>query len=177
VPIPAPKLVSFAINPKMILPHRLSIYSSLFVSLILIDQFSKYFIRQRGGFYICNHALAFNLSPYWTLVVVVIFALAMFIIKIQETRNEKQTNSKYKFSLTKYFENLKIDNWHLFGDLYLVPWSLITSGAISNIIDRLYFGCVTDFIDLRFWPVFNLADIYITIGSTGLLFILLRKND
>jgi signal peptidase II len=40
----------------------------------------------------------------------------------------------------------------------------ILSGAASNMIDRTVQGCVIDFIDLKFWPVFNLADTYITIG-------------
>jgi len=47
-------------------------------------------------------------------------------------------------------------------------------------IDRLFFGCVTDFIDLRIWPVFNFADIYITIGAMALLMEILNiknKND
>ena len=45
--------------------------------------------------------------------------------------------------------------------LFLV---IILAGAVSNIIDRIRFGCVVDFIDLKFWPIFNLADVYITIG-------------
>jgi lipoprotein signal peptidase len=45
----------------------------------------------------------------------------------------------------------------------------ILSGAVSNMIDRVSRGCVTDFIDLKFWPVFNLADIYITMGVVTLL--------
>lgn len=40
----------------------------------------------------------------------------------------------------------------------------IFSGAISNIIDRVRFGCVVDYIDLKFFPVFNLADVYIAVG-------------
>ncbi|MFA6193416.1 MAG: signal peptidase II [Parcubacteria group bacterium] len=51
---------------------------------------------------------------------------------------------------------------------------LIFSGAISNIIDRLHFGCVVDYIDLKFWPVFNLADVYIAVGAI-LLFVLVLK--
>ena len=46
---------------------------------------------------------------------------------------------------------------------------LIFSGAISNIIDRIRLGCVADFIDLKFWPVFNLADIYISVGIIFLI--------
>ena len=42
--------------------------------------------------------------------------------------------------------------------------SLILGGAAGNLIDRLRFGHVIDFIDLRVWPVFNLADSAITIG-------------
>ena len=45
---------------------------------------------------------------------------------------------------------------------------LILSGALGNLIDRLWFGYVIDFIDLRVWPVFNVADSCITIG-VGLL--------
>jgi len=48
---------------------------------------------------------------------------------------------------------------------------LILSGAISNLADRIARGCVVDFIDLKFWPAFNLADIYITIGVMALLII------
>ncbi len=51
---------------------------------------------------------------------------------------------------------------------------LISSGAIGNAIDRIYFGGVIDFIDIfvynLHWPAFNFADIFITIGVILLLF-------
>jgi signal peptidase II len=37
-------------------------------------------------------------------------------------------------------------------------------GAIGNIIDRFHYGSVVDFIDLHWWPVFNVADSCITVG-------------
>jgi signal peptidase II len=46
---------------------------------------------------------------------------------------------------------------------------LILAGAIGNLIDRLRFGYVIDFIDLRIWPVFNIADMTITIGGIFLV--------
>jgi len=48
----------------------------------------------------------------------------------------------------------------------LEQWAfgLILGGAFGNLIDRFRFGWVVDFIDLRVWPVFNLADSGITIG-------------
>lgn len=49
--------------------------------------------------------------------------------------------------------------------LFHVGCALGLSGAVGNLIDRLLLGRVTDFIDLRFWPVFNVADISITAGA------------
>jgi signal peptidase II len=48
---------------------------------------------------------------------------------------------------------------------YIFAFSLILGGAIGNLIDRINHGHVIDFIDFRFWPVFNVADSAITIGA------------
>ena len=48
--------------------------------------------------------------------------------------------------------------------------SLILGGAIGNLVDRVRLGYVVDFIDVRVWPVFNLADSAITVG-VGLLLV------
>lgn len=48
---------------------------------------------------------------------------------------------------------------------YIVAFSLILGGAIGNLIDRIVYGYVIDFIDFRIWPVFNIADSAITIGA------------
>jgi signal peptidase II len=57
-----------------------------------------------------------------------------------------------------------------------LPLMLILSGGISNLIDRLVHGCVVDFIDLKFWPVFNLADLYITLGIIFIFVDLFRNK-
>jgi len=55
--------------------------------------------------------------------------------------------------------------------------SLILGGAVGNLIDRLRFGFVVDFLDLRIWPVFNIADSVITIAALVLAWeLLLNKN-
>jgi signal peptidase II len=41
---------------------------------------------------------------------------------------------------------------------------LLFGGALGNLFDRMRFGYVVDFIDIGFWPVFNLADTAIVIG-------------
>lgn len=48
--------------------------------------------------------------------------------------------------------------------IYFFPLALILSGAISNLVDRMLYGGVLDYIDFKFWPVFNLADVFISIG-------------
>lgn len=60
---------------------------------------------------------------------------------------------------------------------YYLPFALILGGAAGNLIDRLRFGHVIDFIDLHWWPVFNFADSCITIGSVMLFFIIFRGKD
>jgi signal peptidase II len=42
---------------------------------------------------------------------------------------------------------------------------LVLGGAIGNVVDRVLAGSVTDFIDFRFFPVFNVADSAITVGA------------
>jgi signal peptidase II len=46
---------------------------------------------------------------------------------------------------------------------------LLVGGSISNLADRVRLGHVTDFLDLRWWPAFNLADSFIVIGVAILL--------
>ncbi len=46
---------------------------------------------------------------------------------------------------------------------------LLIGGSVSNLIDRIRLGHVTDFIDFRYWPAFNLADSFIVLGVVILL--------
>jgi signal peptidase II len=53
---------------------------------------------------------------------------------------------------------------------------LVIGGSVSNLVDRVRLGHVTDFLDLRFWPAFNLADSFIVIGVAILLGSLLASE-
>jgi signal peptidase II len=54
-------------------------------------------------------------------------------------------------------------------------FGLVIGGALGNVVDRLFRndawmrGAVVDFIDLQWWPVFNVADMGVTIGATMLV--------
>jgi signal peptidase II len=50
-----------------------------------------------------------------------------------------------------------------------VAVGLLLGGSVSNLADRVRLGHVTDFLDFRYWPAFNLADSFIVIGVAVLL--------
>lgn len=50
-----------------------------------------------------------------------------------------------------------------------IALGLVIGGSVSNLLDRVRLGYVTDFLDLRYWPAFNLADSFIVIGVGILL--------
>jgi signal peptidase II len=96
-----------------------------------------------------NTGIAFGLFKDQGIVFIIIPLIAVFLLifNIYSYKSHRQD-----FSLS-----------------YIVALSLILGGAIGNLIDRVSFGYVIDFIDFRVWPVFNVADSAITIGALIIL--------
>ncbi|MDO8668163.1 MAG: signal peptidase II [bacterium] len=69
-----------------------------------------------------------------------------------------------------------LDYWfrHKYSEAILL--SLIVLGAISNLFDRLKYGYVIDYLNLKYFTVFNLADALIVFGVIFLIIILNKKN-
>ncbi len=67
---------------------------------------------------------------------------------------------------------------HLPAGAWLIRLSLgfQLGGAIGNLLDRVRYGYVVDFIDIGFWPIFNLADASIVIGVAILAYYLWRQD-
>ncbi|KUG22870.1 lipoprotein signal peptidase [hydrocarbon metagenome] len=67
--------------------------------------------------------------------------------------------------------------------LYLISLTLIFSGAVGNLIDRIRYGAVVDFLDVYIgtahWPAFNVADSSISIGAVLMIYgmIVQRKKE
>ena len=57
--------------------------------------------------------------------------------------------------------------------LFRIALGLQLGGAVGNLVDRVRYGHVVDFIDLRFWPVFNIADSAIVVGVILLGYLML----
>ncbi|HLC50359.1 MAG TPA: signal peptidase II [Candidatus Nanoarchaeia archaeon] len=135
------------------------------VIIAVLDQLTKYIIRKNFDIneslpviknifhisYVTNTGTAFSLFQGVNFVFVIISFAVIFGIL---------------YSLKKIKENEKPMQFAV---------GLLLGGAAGNLIDRLLFGHVTDFLDFRIWPVFNVADSAISV-SVVLLVILLWKK-
>ncbi len=132
------------------------------IVLILIDQISKFVVQYYaqetigdGIFSITlieNTGMAFGLSTGNTknivLTMIILLIIANFI------RNQKD----------------RIDT------KTAIAISMILAGGVSNLIDRIVHGGVIDFIKIKGFAIFNLADCYIVIGWVLLVVFLIKYN-
>ena len=62
-----------------------------------------------------------------------------------------------------------------------ISYSLVLGGALGNLYDRIFLGYVIDFIEFHYnnfyWPIFNIADIAISIGVILLLYSMFLKDN
>ena len=122
----------------------------VFTFLFFADQFTKITINlftalPRFINPICNSQIAWNIPLKPTLFYPLWIAILFYLAKLL-TQEKKLRN---KMALV-----------------------LILAGGLSNMLDRIHYGCVVDFIDLKLFPVFNLADIYI---SAGIILLITNK--
>jgi signal peptidase II len=68
-----------------------------------------------------------------------------------------------------------------FQGIYAYLLAITIGGSIGNLFDRIYYYAVPDFIDFHIgsyhWFVFNIADIFITLGIIGLIFVEITKKE
>jgi signal peptidase II len=140
-------------------------------TVVVVDQWSKYLVHSRFRWgeslsiiqnlfaltYVRNSGAAFGLlhrapswfrDPFFIVVPVVALFVILFILVTLPPDQKKA----------------------------VVGLSLVFGGAVGNLIDRLRFGYVIDFLDFHWkeiyhWPAFNVADSAIVVG-VGLMFIL-----
>ena len=135
-------------------------YYVLAIAIILIDQLSKVFLINKSFTiipnvlditYTENYGAAFGIG---TKYIIMLFSVIIIVGILTYIIHEK--NKITSFS----------------------PYILILAGSIGNLIDRLFRGYVIDFIDLDFmnFPIFNIADICITLGVCILLVNFLKNK-
>jgi signal peptidase II len=126
--------------------------------IVAVDQLTKMWIRSylpvgqsfpRTGFlrltHVSNTGGAFGLfqGHSFSLTIVAFAGIAVLLV----------------YALLIYHRFPSVD-----GMLGKSALGLVLGGTIGNLIDRLRFGYVTDFIDVGFWPTFNIADSAVVIG-------------
>lgn len=79
------------------------------------------------------------------------------------------------FALFVFYKISKIEDLN-FKNYYLLSFMFVVAGGVGNLIDRILHGKVVDFISIYIFPVFNLADIFITIGILIMSFLLLNEH-
>jgi signal peptidase II len=144
------------------------IFGIIAIFVILLDQLTKVYLNSHlslgqimfeAGFFriilVQNTGAAFGLFPEGTLFLIIIRSVGAIIILIAV------------FAYGKI-----ILKWA--GLLGMVTLGLIMGGTIGNLIDCLRLGYVIDFVDLSYWPVFNVADSSIVIAMFLSAYLLLR---
>ena len=65
-------------------------------------------------------------------------------------------------------------------DIYAYFFALVIGGSLGNLFDRIYYYAVPDFIDVHIgnfhWYIFNVADIFISVGIIGLIIVEIFKK-
>jgi signal peptidase II len=127
-------------------------------SAILADQLTKYLVSSQldlgeeahviGPFsihHLQNSGIAFGLFPSATGIVIALTSIAVVWMLVFFARSGSR------------------------HPILPAALGLVIGGSVSNLVDRVRLGHVTDFLDLRYWPAFNLADSFIVIGVAILL--------
>jgi signal peptidase II len=87
----------------------------------------------------------------------------------------------YVLTLTSLLIIVFLCTWIKSNQYYLFPGSLVIGGAIGNLVDRIIYGAVIDFLDFHLltyhWPAFNVADSAIVVGGTTMFFMSYRKES
>ena len=143
--------------------HLIVISTALIV--IFLDQLTKFLIRKNFQLneslpiiknvfhftYITNTGSAFGLfkgiNPFFIL-----FSIAVIMVIFYYIQKIKGNERLLQFAV-----------------------GLLLGGTIGNLIDRLVYGHVIDFIDFRIWPVFNIADSAVTVSVILLIVSLWKK--
>jgi signal peptidase II len=141
---------------------KLFYFVGLFLTLIGIDRWTKHWVLSWPQ----DHSI--SLLPYIDFVFVKNRGIAFGLF----------SDSNVNFLFVSLFSLVLLFLiFHYYMPVFpSYPFVLISSGAIGNILDRILYGYVVDFVKIGSFYVFNVADASITIGSLLLAFMLLTEK-
>jgi signal peptidase II len=133
--------------------------ASVATAAVIADQVTKYLVTSRLSLdesvtvagplsihHVQNSGIAFGFFPDSTAAVVAVTSAAVVWMVVFFARSGSR------------------------HPVFPAALGLLLGGSVSNLADRIRLGHVTDFVDLKYWPAFNLADSFIVFGVAILLF-------
>lgn len=141
---------------------KMAVYFLIAIFFVILDRFCKILALNDESFKIFGNWFTFGISKNYyiafslpmggsflnILILIIIFCLLYFLVYL--IKNKKPNESCALF--------------------------FIILGAASNLFDRIRYGFVIDYFDLKFWPVFNIADLMIVGGVIIFLFFNLKER-
>lgn len=141
----------------------LLLYGVIFTSIIIIDRLTKIHVKSLGNKIIIPHFFSFHLvynrgiswslfysenpAVFWGLTLII----ALFIILF------------FLYTYNRWLQKIPI-----------IAEVMVLAGALSNLLDRILYGGVIDFIVVSYyewaWPIFNIADVCIVTGLVIMIF-------
>lgn len=149
--------------------NREKIYSIACI-LFMIDQFIKICVKSNmklleeikvipkffSIYYVENKGAAFSIFTGWTFVLIIISFISLYIL---DRYIKKEIN---------------------FSKLKILSIGFIIGGIVGNLVDRIFYGSVIDYLSFNLFrysaPIFNVADIGITVGAFMLIIDIVRSD-
>ncbi len=136
---------------------KLNRYSGIFLGLLLLDHGTKFVAESKLTFY-----KEIPILPFLSFIKVHNYGAAYGIFQNQQVF---LIGLSFTILMLGWANRYKLAN----NSIGFIGLTVIASGAIGNLIDRVIRGYVVDFIDIQIIPVFNIADILINIGILCLI--------
>lgn len=146
-------------------PGKQLYFSLIAAAVLILDQLVKFFVKKIElnkdvfdlGFFsfthVNNYGAGFSLLQGYSWLFVIVGLVFVVLIL--------------------FFYN-KIDkDW-----ISQIGFALLLGGAASNLIDRISYGYVIDYLNFKIWPVFNIADSAITVGAVlVIVYLICQKHN
>ena len=153
---------------------KISIYLFLVIVIFLLDRISKIYILNLAQI---NNLVDIYLTPFLNIYLIWNNGIAFGLLPLDKTLLYNAVTLLITF--INILILIMIVNYNDYRSFFLI---MILGGSLGNLFDRVYFKAVPDFIDIHHgdfhWFVFNVADIFITIGVLCLVLseLFINKN-
>ncbi len=132
------------------------LFLSVFATALLVDRIFKIFVPDFCAGFLCfeksfNSGAFLGMMQGYTILFIALSLVIGFVIL---------------FFYSKIRKSLVID----------FSFALILAGVAGNLIDRIFYNSVIDFVKIRIFPAFNLADLFNVAGALLLIIALVRKE-